>query len=103
MNTGQARRLIVLSWVLAVVLVSADEIHANRAAGKQYPQLLPCPSRFVKMTVAFTIWGVLGEFTPGLAAVLAFGTVLALFVRQLEAGSFPGAVNAGTGNFRNFA
>lgn len=90
MNPQQAHRLVVLSWVLAVVLVTTSEMSQNRRAGRTYPQNLPCPARFIQMTVAFSIWGVLGEFAPELAAVLAFGTVVALYMRQAQAGSFPG-------------
>ena len=88
MEHGTSRRLIVLAWVVMVGLITADELRRNRLGGKQWPQLLPCPARYIKGTVAFTLFSVAGEFIPQIAAVLAVGVDIALFTKMAAAGDF---------------
>ena len=91
MAPGTAKRVILLSWLVAIIVVSADEIRRNKAAQASWPQVLPCPHRFVATTIAFTLWGILGEFAAAPAAALSAGTVVALFIKAVGAGDFPSA------------
>lgn len=88
MGHGTSRRIIVLAWVAMVGLITADELRKNKLAKKTWPQLLPCPARYTKGTLAFTLFGIAGEFVPQIAAVLAAGVDIALFTKMAAAGDF---------------
>jgi hypothetical protein len=83
---GTARRIIILGWLLALAIVSADELAKNKSAAKGWPTILPCPARYTKATVAYTLIGLIGEFMPQPAAILGLGLAVGMMTRLAASG-----------------